>query len=46
MENIIAIAMIAALIIPSSLYVYKAKKRGQRCIGCPYGKECGGKCTK
>ena len=26
-------------------YLYKAKKRGQTCIGCPYAKQCGGKCN-
>ncbi len=22
------------------LYLYKAKKRGETCIGCPYAREC------
>ncbi len=25
-------------------YLYRAKKRGQTCIGCPYAKQCGSKC--
>lgn len=24
-------------------YIYKAKKRGEHCIGCPYAKQCGSK---
>lgn len=27
------------------LYLFRAKKRGQTCIGCPYAKNCGGKCS-
>lgn len=29
------------------MYLYKAKKRGDTCIGCPHGKQCAGngKCT-
>ena len=23
------------------MYLYKAKKRGEHCIGCPYAKQCG-----
>ena len=44
MENIILIIIplvIAGLIIR---YLYKAKKRGQTCIGCPCSKQCKGKC--
>ncbi|MBE6552389.1 MAG: FeoB-associated Cys-rich membrane protein [Ruminococcaceae bacterium] len=40
MENIILIIIplvIAGLIIR---YLYKAKKRGEKCIGCPYCKQC------
>ena len=25
-------------------YLYRAKKRGEVCIGCPYAKQCGGHC--
>ena len=25
-------------------YLYRAKKRGEVCIGCPYGRQCTGHC--
>ncbi len=33
--NIIVIVILAVIIILASLYVYKAKKSGKKCIGCP-----------
>lgn len=45
MENIIIILVVLALVAGTSLYIYKAKKRGQKCIGCPYGKNCNGSCS-
>ncbi|MBR6581396.1 MAG: FeoB-associated Cys-rich membrane protein [Ruminococcus sp.] len=44
MENIIIIAVVAIIVISIIVYLYRAKKRGQTCIGCPYAKKCGGKC--
>ncbi len=32
--------MIASLVI---YYLYRLKKRGQTCVGCPYAKQCGNK---
>ena len=45
MENGIIIAVVAAIVYGIIRYLYKAKKRGQHCIGCPYSKECSGKCN-
>lgn len=45
MENIIIILIVLAIVIGISVYLYKAKKRGQKCIGCPYGKQCTGHCS-
>ncbi len=45
MEDIIIILVVLALIAGVLLYLYKAKKRGQKCIGCPYGKNCNGSCN-
>lgn len=45
MENIIIIAVVAAIVIAISIYLYKEKKKGTTCIGCPYAKKCGGKCS-
>ena len=44
MENIIIIAIVAAIVIAISIYLYKEKKKVTTCIGCPYAKKCGGKC--
>lgn len=47
MEYIIdAIVAIILLGIVGSIvwFLYRAKKRGQTCIGCPYAKQCKGKC--
>ena len=46
MTDLILIAVIAAIVGSAGLYIYKAKKRGQTCIGCPHAKNgtCGGSC--
>lgn len=38
--SVILIAIIGGIVA----YIVKAKKRGEKCIGCPYAKQCGGKC--
>ena len=43
MENVILIAIIFIAVGGALRYIYKAKKSGQACIGCPYSKQCGGK---
>ena len=40
MEDIIVIAVLAVIIGLAGLYIYKSKKRGQKCIGCPYSGNC------
>lgn len=42
--NLLAVTALLAIIAVIVLYLYKAKKRGETCIGCPYAKQCGGKC--
>jgi radical SAM protein with 4Fe4S-binding SPASM domain len=44
MENAIVIVILAAIVAAIVLYLVKAKKRGEKCIGCPYAKQCSGKC--
>ncbi|MBQ2890028.1 MAG: FeoB-associated Cys-rich membrane protein [Clostridia bacterium] len=47
MINIILTAILLIIVGSISLYLYKAKKRGEKCIGCPYAKECNrGNCKK
>ena len=41
MENVIAIVVILAIVVLAAGYVIKAKKRGQKCIGCPDSCHCG-----
>ena len=40
MINILLIAVILCIAGGAVLYLYKAKKRGETCIGCPYAKQC------
>ena len=44
MENIIIIAVVAVTVIAAGLYVYRQKKSGKKCIGCPYADSCNGGC--
>lgn len=43
-ENIIIIAVVAVIITAIVIYLVRAKKRGEHCIGCPYARQCGGNC--
>ncbi|MBQ9134199.1 MAG: FeoB-associated Cys-rich membrane protein [Clostridia bacterium] len=45
MENFIIVAILLCIVGGIVFYLYKAKKRGETCIGCPYAKQCGGKCS-
>ena len=44
MENFIIVLIILLIVAGIVFYLYRAKKRGETCIGCPYAKQCGGKC--
>ena len=44
MENIIIVIIVAAIVGGIVWYLLRAKKRGDTCVGCPHGKQCGGKC--
>lgn len=39
-ENIIAVVAILAVVIPGIVYIIRAKKKGQKCIGCPSSGGC------
>lgn len=41
MEDLIVIAVILVIVVSAAVYIYKAKKRGVKCIGCPQGCSCG-----
>ena len=38
--TIIAIIVIAAILFFAVRYIYKEKKKGNACIGCPYADSC------
>jgi len=38
--NLIVIAVLLLIVGAIALYLYKAKKRGTTCIGCPHAKTC------
>ncbi len=38
--TIIAIIVIAAVLFFAVRYIYKEKKKGNACIGCPYADSC------
>jgi radical SAM protein with 4Fe4S-binding SPASM domain len=44
LENVIIIFVLLATVSLSLFYIIREKKRGAKCIGCPYAKSCGGKC--
>jgi len=45
MIDFVIIAIIALIIGFAAFYVYKAKKSGKKCIGCPDGSSCSGNCA-
>lgn len=45
MENYIIIAVVAVIVVAILIYLRRSKKRGETCIGCPYSKQCSGKCN-
>ena len=44
MENVIAILIIVAIVVGIICYLVRAKRKGENCVGCPYAKQCSGKC--
>lgn len=44
MENFIVIAVVLAIVGLAAWYIYRAKKSGQKCIGCPDARTCSGNC--
>lgn len=45
MKNIIVIAVLLVIILLAVFYIYRSKKKGKKCIGCPYASSCGGGCS-
>ena len=45
MIDAIIIAAIVLIVGGALFYIIRAKKQGQKCIGCPHSKNCGGSCS-
>lgn len=43
MVNGIVILVLLLMVGAAAGYIAKAKKQGQKCIGCPYARECASK---
>ena len=41
----VVIAVILAVLGAAGWYVYRAKKQGRKCIGCPDSGSCSGQCA-
>ena len=49
MIDVVIILIVAVILAAAVWYVIKEKKKGKRCVGCPYAGECGKKdcgCTR
>ena len=42
--NIVIIGILVLIAGAIIWYMIRAKRRGAKCIGCPYGSSCAGKC--
>ncbi len=40
METVIAVVVIVVIVALAVRYIYKAKKSGVKCVGCPDSKTC------
>ena len=45
MENYIIAAVLVVIAVGIIAYLVREKKKGKRCVGCPYASQCGGKCN-
>ncbi len=43
--DFVIIAIVAAIIGGAAYYIYKTKKSGKKCIGCPDSGSCSGNCA-
>ncbi len=46
MINFIAILILSGIMFSAIAYIVKQKKKGAKCIGCPYGESCTKKSCK
>ena len=46
MENFIIVGIIVVIVSLACIYIYRSKKSGNKCIGCPHSKVCGSRTCK
>lgn len=44
MENYIVAGILVLIVGAAIFYLVRQKKKGVKCVGCPYAKQCGGSC--
>ncbi|MBQ4061424.1 MAG: FeoB-associated Cys-rich membrane protein [Christensenellaceae bacterium] len=44
MKSIIVAVILLAIAAGIIIYLYKSKKRGNTCVGCPHSGQCSGGC--
>ncbi len=45
MDNIIIVSVIIAILFVAAFGIYRSKKAGKKCIGCPHSCSCSGNCN-
>ena len=45
MSDFIVIAIVVLIVGLALAYIIREKKRGVKCVGCPYARTCGGNCS-
>ena len=45
MTDAIVILILLGIVAAIVAYIVRAKKRGEKCIGCPHCQQCGGNCS-
>ena len=45
MKNVIIVLILIAIAAGIIWYLIRAKRKGEKCIGCPYAKQCKGNCN-
>lgn len=43
--DILIVVILAAILGAAAWYIHRARKKGVKCIGCPNGANCPGKCS-
>ena len=45
MIDLVVILILVLIVGAIWMYIYKSRRSGVKCIGCPFAKQCGGKCS-